>query len=120
MPEMRVTEEDVQIVVKMIDIYKASSVEFVSSRILKDAFLALIPQLTHLYNVSFSCNTFPMSWKIAKVIPLKKSGDSSDVNNLRPLSLLPLPGKLAERLAHSKISKFLEDNQLFNENQVFF
>ena len=106
--------------VKTIDNYKSSLIYYLSSRILKDAFLAIIPQLTFLYNKLFSCTKFPISWKIAKVIPLQKTGDSSDVNNLRPVSLLPLPGKLAERLAHSKISKFLEDNQMLNENQGGF
>ena len=120
MAEIRVTEYDVLLAVKTIDNYKASSVENLSSRILKDAFLAIIPQLTFLYNMSFSCNKFPVSWKIAKVIPLQKPGDSSDVNNLRPVSLLPLPGKIAERLAHTKISKFLEDNHMLNENQGGF
>ena len=120
MLELKTNENDVLAAIKKIDIYKSSSIDNLSSRILKVAFLALIPQMTYLYNKSFSCNIFPNSWKIAKVIPLQKSGDSSDVNNLRPVSLLPLPGKLAERLAHSQISTFLEKNQMYNENQGGF
>ena len=54
------------------------------------------------------------------VVPLQKSGDPKDVNNLRPISLLPLPGKIAERVAHAHISKFLEDNNLLNEEQGGF
>ena len=120
MSEIRVTEIEVLPAVKTINNYKSSSIDYLSSRILKDAFLAIIPQLTFLYNKSFVSNKFPGSWKIAKVIPLQKAGDSSDVNNLRPVSLLPLPGKLAERLAHTKISKFLEENQMLNVNQGGF
>ena len=120
MPELRVDEQEVLKEVKKIDVYKSSSINHLSSRILKDAFVAIIPQLTFLYNMSFSCNTFPNLWKIARVIPMQKPGDSSDLNNFRPVSLLPLPGKLAEQLAHNKISKYLEDNMMFNPNQGGF
>ena len=120
MDELYVTEAEVLKAVKEIDIYKSSSVENLSSRILKDAFMTIIPQLTYMYNCSFSKNSFPDSWKIAKVIPLQKPGNKSDVNNLRPVSLLPLPGKLAERLAHTQIISFLEDNNMLNENQGAF
>ena len=53
-------------------------------------------------------------WKTANVIPLKKGGDPTEVGNLRPISLLPLPGKLAERLKHTHISQFIETQGLFN------
>ena len=120
MPEMRVNEAEVLKEVNKIDVYKSSSVSQISSRLLKDAFLVIIPQLTYLYNLSFECNIFPSHWKIAKIIPLQKTGDTSDVNNLRPVSLLPLPGKLAERLAHNMISKYLEENNMYNPNQGGF
>ena len=66
-------------------------------------FVVIIPQLTHMYNCSFMKNIFLCKWKIAKVIPMQKPGNKCDVNNLRPVSLLPLPGKITERLAHTKL-----------------
>ena len=57
---------------------------------------------------------------MANVIPLKKGGDPTDVNNLRPVSLLPLPGKLAERIMHSHLSKYIEENNFLNKNQGGF
>ena len=120
MPEIVVTEEEVRKCVDDINIYKASSVPNISSRILKDAFVVIIPQLTHMYNCFFMKNIFPCKWKIAKVIPLQKPGIKCDVNNLRPVSLLPLPGKIAERLAHTKLIDYLETNNYINENQGGF
>ena len=63
---------------------------------------------------------FPDSWKIANVIPLQKSGNPADVNNLRPISLLPLPGKILERIVHSQLSTFLENNDLLLTEQGGF
>ena len=120
MNEMHATEVEVLNAVKEIDIYKSSSIDNLSSQILKDAFTVLIPQVTYMYNCSFESNKFPDLWKMAKVIPLQKTGNRSDVNNLRPVSLLPLPGKIAERLAHTQIIQFLEENSLLNENQGGF
>ena len=73
-----------------------------------------------MYNCSFLKNIFPSKWKIAKVIPLQKPGNKWDVKNVRPVSLLPLPGKIAERLAHTKLIDYLETNDHINLNQGGF
>ena len=61
-----------------------------------DAFLVLIPQLLHMYSQCLRLIIFPDCWKLANII--QKPGDPTDVNNLRPISLLPLPGKVLEKM----------------------
>ena len=117
---IHVTHKMMEDLLKDINDNKASSVPNVSASVLKDAFMALIPQLTHMYNLSFVTGIFPDAWKIANVIPLKKGGDPTDVSNLRPISLLPLPGKLAERLMHTHMSNFIEEHGLLNNKQGGF
>ena len=111
---------EVEKLVKDINTCKASSVKFISATVLKDAFSVITRQLCFMYNLSFTSGIFPDDWKIANVIPLRKGGDSMDVNNLRPVSLLPLPGKLAERLMHTHVSKFVEENGLITDKQGGF
>ena len=41
-------------------------------------------------------------------------------NNYRPISLLPLPGKIAEKIVHSRLSEYLENNKILNKNQGGF
>ena len=117
---LHVEVEEIEKLVKGIKTCKASSVPFISANVLKDAFTAISLQLCHMYNLSFTTGIFPDVWKIANVIPLRKGGDPTDVNNLRPVSLLPLPGKLAERLMHSHISKFVEEHGLITDKQGGF
>ena len=50
-------------------------------RLLKDAAKALSDPLTHLINLSFKHSTFPKRLKIAKVIPLFKSGPRENLDN---------------------------------------
>ena len=117
---VQVTEQMLEKVVKDINVNKASSITNISATVLKDAFLALIPQLTFMYNLSFETGIFPEEWKVANVIPLRKGGDPTDVGNLRPISLLPLPGKIAERIMHSHLSNFIENRGLLNNKQGGF
>ena len=42
------------------------------------------------------------------------------MSNLRPVPLLPLPGKILERLVHNMISNYLNKNKLLNEGQNGF
>ena len=48
-----------------------------------------VDPLLHICNLSFSKGVFPDAMKIAKVIPLFKSGDKHVFINYRPVSLLP-------------------------------
>ena len=77
-------------------------------------------QLTYLLNCSLDVSVFPDKWKVATVVPLFKGGNREDVNNYRPVSLLPLPGKVLEKIVHKKIAGFLEFNNLLCEHQGGF
>ena len=112
MDVIKTNDEEVKKICMNIDVSKASSVSNVSSAIFKDTFLVIIPRLTYMFNQSFAEASFPTSWKQASVIPLLKGGDPSHVKNLRPVSLLPLPEEMAERIVHTRMEKYLQDNNL--------
>ena len=112
--------EEVHGLCKDINTSKSSAIELLSSKVMKDAFLVLTLQLVYLFNLSLGLNVFPPKWKIATVIPLYKGGPKTDVGNYRPISLLPLPGKLLEKIVHKKLSLFLERNDLLCDEQCGF
>ena len=103
-----------------INIYKASCIEHISSQILRDAFLAVPTKVVEIFNCSFGKAEIPRKWKIAKVTPLKKAGNTNDVSNLRPVSLLPITSKLIEKIVHNRIYKFLENNDILDKRQGGF
>ena len=49
----------------------------------------LSPLLTIIFNRCLNDGIFPISFKIAKVIPLYKEGDTFSAENYRTISLLP-------------------------------
>ena len=57
---------------------------------------------------------------MANVTPIHKGGRTSCVKNYRPISLLPCPSKLLERLVFDKLVAFLEKNKVFGNQQFGF
>ena len=49
---------------------------------------SITPAIMKLFNTSVMTGELPMDWKVALVTPIPKSGDKSDPNNYRPISLL--------------------------------
>ena len=76
--------------------------------------------LTCLLNLLRFQPGVPDDWKIAKVTPVPKAGKSNYVNNLRPISLLPLPSKLIEKIVHNRICTFCSENNMIDEKQGGF
>ncbi len=63
-------------------------------------------RLTYICNLSFQTSKFPNKMKIAKVIPLYKTGNKHHFTNYRPLSLLPQFSKILEKLFKKKTGQF--------------
>lgn len=76
-------------------------------------------QLTYIFNVSLSSNVFPKKWKVANVVVLH-GGDRCDVNNYRPISLIPIPGKLLEKIVHDCLYRYLEEHKILTDKQWGF
>ena len=64
--------------------------------------------LLHIFNCSLKMGIVPDLLKIAKVIPIYKGGDSSEMNNYRPISLLSNFAKILEKIVHNKLTSFIE------------
>ena len=119
-PPMSTDFEQVLKLCREIKVTKSSGLCNVASRICKDAFVVIVPQLVYLFNLSLATGIFPDSWKQATIIPLYKGGNKTDVSNYRPVSLLPLPGKILEKIAHARLTLFLERERVISDNQGGF
>ena len=57
-------------------------------RILKTVVKHVSKPFTHICNKSFESSVFPDKMKLAKVVPIFKSGEKNRYTNYRPVSLL--------------------------------
>jgi len=76
--------------------------------------------ISQLFNKSISDGVFPDCLKIAKVIPVHKTGDRKAVNNYRPISVLPTLSKIFERLMFERLSGFLSQCNILSPHQFGF
>ena len=68
----------------------------------------------------FTNGVFPDSLKIAKVVPIYKSGLKSQVQNYRPIALLSPFSKVIEKLLKVRILSFLNRNNVLYARQSGF
>jgi hypothetical protein len=77
--------------------------------------------LLSIYNQSFRTGTISENLKKSYVIPiLKPNKDSTSVGSYRPISLTSTVSKIMEKILHTRISNYMNINQLFNINQSGF
>ena len=92
----------------------------ISSQVVKTSYQSFIRPLTHIVNLSLMSGVFPSELKIARVIPLFKSGDASLFSNYRPVSVLNLFSKIFERAMYSRLLDFLNRKNMLYAYQFGF
>ena len=65
--------------------------------------------LTYIINMSLMEGIFPSELKLAKVVPIFKSGDSDKVTNYRPISVLSF-SKIFEKIMYNYVINFMGTN----------
>jgi len=63
---------------------------------------------------------FPKVWKTARIVPVPKKGDLTEVKNYRPVSNLCSLSKIFERCIHARLTKLDVYNQLIGNHQHGF
>ena len=115
-----VTEEQV---IKVIDNLKPKTSrgkDNLSNKLLKQIKNEISKSLTLIINQCFSTGIFPNSLKIAKVIPLYKKNEKYLFDNYRPVSILSSISKIFEKIMHTQIYNYFNENKLLYDSQYGF
>jgi len=94
--------------------------DLLSNRMLKKEKIKFSKLLIDLINETIKSNTFPEVLKTAKVIPIFKKGDKKNLNNYRPISLLPVLSKVLEKVINEQITEKLDQMHIIDDNQYGF
>ena len=81
---------------------------------------SIVKPLSIIFNNCKLKNTLPNLWKKANVVPIHKKGEKDLIKNYRLVSLLPIFGKIFERLIFNSLFKYITENELLNPNQLGF
>ena len=94
--------------------------DLIPGKVLKLGARAISPILSILINECFSSGIFPKSLKIARVTPIFKGEDLVSPSQWRPISIVSALSKIIEKLASSRLNKFLIKNKILMNNQFGF
>jgi hypothetical protein len=116
--------------VKFIDVKKSilslknknsSGLDGISNKIIKLLPPAHLVFITECFNYMADHISFPQHWRTAKMILLSKTKTSiADLNDTRPISLLPCFSKLNEKIFLKHFCKWISDAGILPEEQSGF
>ena len=100
-------------ILKNLDVAKASGIDQISAKFLKDGAPVIAIHLANMVNLLIKRDTFPSKRKIAKIKSLFKMGIKTDAQNYRPIALLPLISKVIKKMNSRS------NTELYSKKQIF-
>ena len=98
----------------------SSGIDNISNKLLKQIKHIIVQPLTLIINQSLTSGIYPDKFKISKITPLHKKDDRTVISNYRPISLLPTISKIIERIMHSQLYAYFNENNPIAEQQYGF
>lgn len=115
-----INEEGVLNLLLHIDIKKSAGPDGIPNEFLYRYAQWVAKYLTIIFQTSINQASFPVAWKEAKIIPVHKSGNTSEVGNYRPISLTSTCSKLLEHILCKHLSNYLDTHNLLSPVQHGF
>lgn len=103
-----------------LDVSKATGLDGIGPKLLKLSSGIITKSITYVANKCIRSGQFPNSWKQAKVNPLYKGGANDDINNYRPISILPTLSKLIEKFIQKHLMYYLNSFDILHKLQSGF
>ena len=88
--------------------------------LVKKAAYIIAPYLESLINYYISAGNFPDILKVGKITPVYKKGNRENIENYRPISTLPIFGKIFEKIIYSRLYRFLSSEGVLDDSQFGF
>ena len=113
-----ISRTKMDLIVKELKLSGANGCDGINARVIKDIYSEWHQVFLHLANISLCTGIFPEILKHTKILPQLKSGkEPTDPMSYRPISSLPMLGKIIERSGYDQLSDHCETNQLISEHQ---
>ena len=91
------------------------------SYIIKRLNYSISVDLTLIFNKCIETSCFPICWKASNIISVwKNKGSRTDPSNFRPISILPLLGRIFEKLLAHQLNSYCEAQNIIPIEQFGF
>ena len=117
---VNILDEDILMLIRKLNPNKASGSDGISGQMLLICDESVVLPLGIIFKNILDTSVYPDLWKVADVTPIFKKEDKQLIKNYRPISLLPICGKIFEKLVFNKLYSYLSANNLITKNQSGF
>ena len=109
MTDCFITCLEVNKVLKTIKVGKSSGPDKIINEILKYSKPGIFKSYTKLFNLILKSGCYPKSWKQSYIIAIHKSGDKSNLNNYRGISLMNCLSKIFSVIINARLTNFIDN-----------
>ena len=103
-----------------LKVNKSSGYDDINFNVINHSFQYISKPLMHIFQLSLSQGIFPDSLKIAKISPIFKTGETTNLSNYRPISVLPCFSKILEKIMYNKLYKYFTEHNILYSKQFGF
>ena len=114
-----ISEVEIHRTIKRLKNGKAVGTDNIINEFLKNSPKEMIRLICNYFNLILDTGIVPDTWTIGLIVPIyKNKGDIHDPDNYRGITLLSCIGKLFTMVINHRLSIYLNENNLFGEEQV--
>ena len=110
METLQIDKEKVLKIIRSLDTKKAHGCDEISVSMIKICDHSIVEPLCLIFEQCLATGKYPSIWKKANVIPIHKKESRQSKKDHRPISLLPIFGKIFEKLIFDAIYLHLCEN----------
>ena len=111
---------DVAEITEIINELKNGKSSDIPIHVVKNSCQVIAPYLVNYFNKCLQEGHFPDELKTGRISPIYKKENEQLIENYRPVSTLPVFGKILEKLIYSRLYSFFTSKGIIHENQFGF
>ena len=115
-----ILNDDILSTIRNLNPNKASGTDGISGKMLLLCDNSVVFPLKIIFENIITTSEYPSSWKLANVTPIFKKNDKQLIKNYKPISLLPICGKVFEKIIFNSLYNYFHTNNLITNNQSGF
>jgi hypothetical protein len=115
-----ISTKEVEKIIKSLRLKNTHGYDGIPTKILKASAPFISSPLSRICNKTITSGVFPTCLKYSTVKPLFKKGDTDNMANYRPISLLTSFSKVSERIIYDRLLQHIEANNILATEQYGF
>ena len=115
------SENEISLAIRKLKVNKCAGNDNILNEYIKYCMNSLLSVITKCFNLILDSGIFPDAWTTGYILPIyKNKGSNKDPDNYRGITILSCFGKLFTSVINNRLSNYLENFGLLDEEQAGF